>query len=837
MFAFKAIKHPLKSILFFLAVIFLAICYYPNVEAASRSRAIHVVYDDSGTMFRTRDERGNLVYNDRWGQQRYALEVLIAKLEESDVMRLYYLSHFDLSVAGGNLNAPHGVEIHGRDPAAVRLAQKREVVTFSANTPFEPVIRAYNDLLVSGADDKWLIIISDGLYNRLDGVRNNNIDVNGMLAQFAGESDVSIFFLAVGEDDEIDEMIASLNPNPDIGYFFYHARSSHEILSKITHMGNIIFNRNVLPFTNDARHEFTFDVPVSELIVFAQGANVSINGIRGDASISPCEAVSVRYSDVPASNAHLRNNPNVIISRELSGVVATFSNVPMGSYYLDITGAQTVEIYFQPLVGVDIRLFQDGEQIPLGSIMEGEYQVRFGIINEDGDFFESALLGTIVYNATLENNGRVIPINSGDFITLEQGSFEISVQAHFLEINTASNAIRGPVMAAVDPYDAGMASVVRHLAELRTDGPLILTVTSNDQPLEQHVWANMPIPIVTTDDNVIITEGRRGREVSTFEFYLRPAAVGDTATGYITLTVNSVYYDGHLWVRTSNHLVYISTPDITVTITNPNQNMIVSNLNDTEALTVTVLQDGRPLTEAEWQNMSLPEVTSRDNIEITDIRRGQEVSTFQFYITHRNNDRFATARGNVTINVQAEIIVEGLSFTGEASEMVYIYDDISRLDRIINFLYNNWRLLLGLLLLFLILLGYVPPFKKYLPKRLVRRPEVTRREGRKMRPSTTGRYNKKLWSTLLPWVNERGTIQFTPKGVMSPLEVCGAGKKRMEITNLRRFAGNKNFMFKGDPIEKDVTKQSLKRMSVTQPSISLTAIKNGITYECNPTIK
>jgi hypothetical protein len=54
-----------------------------------RSKAIRVVYDDSTSMI----EDGG-VYNDRWGQAKYAMEVFVVMLEGKNAMRVYYMSDF-----------------------------------------------------------------------------------------------------------------------------------------------------------------------------------------------------------------------------------------------------------------------------------------------------------------------------------------------------------------------------------------------------------------------------------------------------------------------------------------------------------------------------------------------------------------------------------------------------------------------------------------------------------------------------------------------------------------------------------------------------------------------
>jgi len=377
-----------------------------------RSRAIHVVYDDSGSMI-----KDNGMYLDRWGQAKYSMEVFAVMLEERDTMRVYYMSDFD-TTTGGNRNANPRIKMSGSEPADERVARIHNTVTRAANTPFFPVEKAYNELRSENADEKWLIL-SDGDFN----IPSSNVDVDGILTQYAKESDVNIIFLAIGDDADLQRLITKLNPNSSIGYYVDHARNSNEILGKITSICNRIFNRNSLRFGNEAKREFRFDLPMLELLVFAQGENVRINGISGSGSFTPSGTVSVRYSEVPATN--WANDRNVIISRNLTGVIASFQNIPKGNYGLDITGGQTVEIYYKPSVAINVRLYQRGRQVRSQDITEGKYQIRYGIVDENGKFFESSLLGSVEYEATIQNDGQTINIKSGDTIFIKEGNFTV----------------------------------------------------------------------------------------------------------------------------------------------------------------------------------------------------------------------------------------------------------------------------------------------------------------------------------------------------------------------------------------------------------------------------
>jgi len=404
-----------------------------------RSKAIHVVYDDSGSMIYDYGK-----YVERWGQAKYAMEVFAVMLERNDTMRVYYMSDFD-TLHNGKTNASARIDISGSERPETRVAKVHDTVTYAWNTPYDTVAKAYEDLKNTDANVKWLVVLTDGEFNQLNGRQRDPekdpVPVDKFFSQYADESGVRIILLAMG--DVTDKFKLPVDRD---GIYFEQAKDADEILGKVTSISNRIFNRNKLKFTNEARYEFNFDVPMEELLVFAQGANIKINGIKGTAAYSPNsdDIVKVRYSDVAAVNYSDRP---VKKSTNLTGVIASFYNISKGAYSLDITGARTVEIYYKPAVVVDINLYRNRMKVRKNEINEGKYQIEYGIIDENGNFFESSLLGNVEYTATVQNNGQVIMIKSGDAVNLSQGDLKVHVQAHFLEINTAENTVTAKVLA------------------------------------------------------------------------------------------------------------------------------------------------------------------------------------------------------------------------------------------------------------------------------------------------------------------------------------------------------------------------------------------------------
>ena len=85
--------------------------------------------------------------------------------------------------------------------------------------------------------------------------------------------------------------------------------------------------------------KFSFDVPMKELIVFAQGPDVSINGVKGSDGklVVPSEPVAVQYSDMEQGLF----GSSAVVDKNLQGSIATFQHdFDAGDYTLDISGAE-----------------------------------------------------------------------------------------------------------------------------------------------------------------------------------------------------------------------------------------------------------------------------------------------------------------------------------------------------------------------------------------------------------------------------------------------------------------------------------------------------------------
>lgn len=393
--------------------ILLFLCVVPvNVSATTHApaRVINVVYDDSGSMYSGVDT---------WCRAKYSMEVFSAMLGDTDKMNVYYMSDYR---AGSSV--PPRISLDGADGSDVNVAKIHNQKTTANNTPFNAVKKAYADLDVAAADEKWLIILTDGEFE--DG-RMSSSEIDSFLANKS--QDIKVMFLGMGQNAAgITEDIAS-------NIFYVEAKTNAQILNRITEICTRVFNSNKLELNVSAK-TCSFDVPMAELTVFAQGANVEIAGIkRSDGSLvqSSKTPVEVKYSECDATN--YSNQPVT----DLLGKIATFKDdFPAGDYAVEVSGAETVEIYYKPNIAVAAYLTDStGQSVTnLSNLAAGEYTISFGFVKAgtSDPVAASTLLGDVSYEAVVTNNGVTHEkvYSNGDKIQIEEGPLAIDVTAHLL---------------------------------------------------------------------------------------------------------------------------------------------------------------------------------------------------------------------------------------------------------------------------------------------------------------------------------------------------------------------------------------------------------------------
>lgn len=666
------------------------------------SRVINVVYDDSGSMYNS----NGLV--DTWCQAKYSMEVFAAMLGEKDTLNVYYMSDYQ----SGTGHAPR-IVLYGKDGASTNVGKLHNEKTRAGNTPFNSVRKAYSDLSKAIADEKWLVILTDGAFE--DGALSKN-EIDAFLA--GKDSNISVMFLAMGPS------ASGITAKEDQNIFYVEAKTNNQILNQITGICTRIFNSNKLD-VNTSTKKFSFDIPMGELAVFAQGANVQINGIkREDGTLvkSSSAPVEVKYSECDATNYH--NEP----VRDLTGSIATFvDDFSAGDYTVDVSGAETIEIYYKPNVEVVAYLTdaQGNEVTDLANLEAGEYTISFGFVKAGTKekVAQSKLLGDVTYEAYVTNNGtkHEKAYSDGDKITLEEGMLSIDVSARYLDYHSVST----------------------HL------------------------------------------------DYSIFK----------------------------------NKILSFSVKN------NPTYTITSKGIEKNDFIELEAKIDGREITQEEWDAMDLPTISladeSRDfKIDEPIIEKTDQPGIYRIHPVLPGNKPSTGTYVNCNYKVAYQQKFGAETWTGETDGTIKLNDTRSWWER-------NWDLFIKLIILAIILFilaGYLPFIKHYLPKSIKKNPTIncTPDEPGIDERTRDGLTQKNFLSTIIPYISQRGTVQFVPDSIATvpSLEVKAVKGRRMLITNIQDYRDNENISFNGRTItEKD-------KKYETSSGLKLSVVKNGWTYDC-----
>lgn len=346
------------------------------------TRAIAVVFDNSGSMY------GNY----RWCRATYAMEVFAAMMNEGDTLMVYPMWPIQLGRSGSSMST---LTINGPDEASTI----REIYTPSPwGTPFSTVQDAYNGLLRASADEKYLIVLTDG-EGFTDGTTNSM--ASSYLDSFS--RDVNVMFLGIDAKAFVPTVTDSSRQ------FYDRATSSEEVLKKLTQMCNRIFGRQELEVKGDS---IEFDVSMDKIIVFVQGENIENVTLSGGTKL---REYAPRYSEYGSE-----------VDRSLQGMLVTYEDLDAGSYTISYTGnADSICVYYEPAVDLVIRLYNnDGMEVTTeDQLTAGTCRVEYGLVDKYGVPNDSELLGDQYFDLSFYVNGVEQTITDDG-----SGSFELELE-------------------------------------------------------------------------------------------------------------------------------------------------------------------------------------------------------------------------------------------------------------------------------------------------------------------------------------------------------------------------------------------------------------------------
>lgn len=482
------------------------------------SRTINVVYDDSNSMYFNYDKQENL---DRWAYAKYSMEVFAALLGTQDQMNIFYLSDFYKS---DTTNKAPKISISGQESAETRVSKIHHTQTDAQGTPFLAVEAAYQNLLSYDSDEKWLVVLTDGEFFESD--NSSPADPNKFFQ--SAQDGINIVYLAIGEE--------AVPVQSGKNIFNYSAASSKEILNEVTSIANRIFSAHSLVLDED--HQFSFDIPMKQLTIFAQGENVNIKEIKdkNNQTYLPEPPVKVQYSPVDARG---KNNQPVT---ELNGSIAPFNEIfEPGSYTAEVDGAQTIEIYYKPeldvaisLVGSEGRIYTPEDQIPAGT-----YEIHFDLVRSSTqEAVSSSLIGEVDYSAKCFNDGLlngVETINQGEKIDLQAGKCQIQASASFLNFTALTTLYDFDIYSNTSVLFSEKTPSVFIINENgQIEGePIQIEASLPNQTMTSSQWEAMDLPTVKVgekaDSRIASFDVQKSNEIGVF--LLRPVLKNEKFSG------------------------------------------------------------------------------------------------------------------------------------------------------------------------------------------------------------------------------------------------------------------------------------------------------------------
>lgn len=387
---------------------------------------IAVVYDNSSSMY-----EGAM-----WCQAKYAMEIFASMLDYSrDRLTIYPM--WEVQTVQ-NPQKPSEIREYEPKPVEIRSIKDIEKIhymytTVGSTTPLTQAEEALSALKGSDATDKWLIVLTDGIFNK---------DGKGLddLPGFADLSkNIKVQYLAMGKDAN------EAKANESKGFYADKADSGGDLNDALISICNRIFERNELPSSEFKNGKISLDISMSRLIVFVQGDGAeisSLTGSNGDVGIISDSGqrkysgreYSLGFGTVGSLSLGVgeRDESKTVVDDSLYGQVVVFDGCRSGEYTLNYTGdPDKVQIFYEPDVKIRYTLTKDGEDVmaldeSLPSfesieIDEGDYTLDYylvdGVTGERVD--DSELLGEVEMSGMLSySNGDGETIKSGKLVTL-----------------------------------------------------------------------------------------------------------------------------------------------------------------------------------------------------------------------------------------------------------------------------------------------------------------------------------------------------------------------------------------------------------------------------------
>ncbi len=697
----------------FLSVTLLFMCILAGVASvyasarANNSRAIAIVFDNSGSMYDAGDQA--------WCRATYAMEVFASMLNTGDILQIYPMHPIIVGDKEYSMHNPFQIT----DAAQASLI--RDIYTKDAGgTPIESIDCAVQGLQAIQTGTKYLIVLTDGgtfskngsglTKDRTKKELDNRIQAN------AGEA-MTVMYLGIGSDACV--------PNTEESDCFVkrQAVNTADVLSMLTDMCNLIFGRDTLPKNRISGNTIEFDISMSKLIVFVQGDNISNLSIKADGGGSVGKVISSQQTKFSTKGAaDYKSVPDT----SLQGMIVTYEDCSSGTYTVDYSGTATsVEVYYEPNADLDF-VFTDseGNNVDPNALYEGEYKVSFGMKDaKTGKLISSDLLGNPKYQGSYSINGQEVPIthngHSGEApISLKMNDdFEAHLTVTYLSGYTISKDSsdfgwpEGGIQVSARPagdfrLEINGGDNSYSLQNLENGNPYIAKVYYQGVQLTGDALKSVELKWDPDTSNVEIKKEFADDHYKLSLHYKDSIAPVDTKCGECTVTIYAFYTaQGSGEAQAQTPLTYNIDEDIAaigITLNVPENYLVISELENSKAIEVKLSLYGRPLTSEEFVAVNL--YVDCGGIEYTLTPNEQDSS---YLIKLHGTDGISEGKYSIKVNAT---YTDKIGRTAQADESTAV--TLSNIP-----LWVKWAIGL-LLLLILIILIWLILHIKVLPKHM-----------------------------------------------------------------------------------------------------------------------
>lgn len=600
----------------FLSVTLLFMCIFvgvPTVYASARtnnSRAIAIVFDNSGSMYDAGDQA--------WCRATYAMEVFASMLNTGDVLQIYPMHSITVGDKEYSMHNPFQIT------DASQASSIRNIYTKDAGgTPIESIDCAVQGLRKIQTGKKYLIVLTDGGTFSKNGYGlskdSTKKELDNRINTNAGEA-MTVMYLGIGSD-------ACVPNTKESDYFAKRqAVNTADVLSMLTDMCNLIFGRDTLPRNRISGNTIEFDISMSKLIVFVQGENISNLHIKSNDGSSVGKVISsqqTKYSTKGA--ADYKSVPDT----SLQGMIVTYEDCSSGSYTVDYSGTATsVEVYYEPNADLDF-VFTDseGNNVDPNALYEGEYKVSFGMKDaKTGKLISSDLLGNPQYKGSYSINGQEIPIthngHSGEVpILLKMNdAFEAHLTVTYLSGYTISKDSsdfgwpEGGIQVSARPagdfrLEINGGDDSYSVQDLESGNPYIAKVYYQGVQLTGDALKSVDLKWDPDTSNVEIKKEFAVDHYKLSLHYKDSVAPVDTKCGECTVIIHAFYTaQGSSEAQAQVPLTYNIDDDVSkigIALNVLENYIVISELEKSKAIEVKLSLNGQPLTAEEFSAVTL----------------------------------------------------------------------------------------------------------------------------------------------------------------------------------------------------------------------------------------